>query len=184
MAARGRRRYDPFVEREAVEGRIRLERPRCPFCHDDVDRGEDVAVCRDCDAKHHADCWPVGGRCGACGGLTALRALDPAPTTGAGDDARDEAAAHARTESELSVARWHFAETVAVLRRRRARRYAYPWWMLLVPLCWPLAYLRHRDERARVRELVDHARRLARRHSLEVSAEDEALLREASVWAY
>lgn len=174
------------MEREGVQDRIKVDRPRCPFCHDDVERGADVAVCRDCDAKHHEECWPVDGRCGACGGGTALRAA-PAPSSATAAEPStlevlpvDDVPAAAR---DLSAARWAFADTMDVLQR--ARRLApYPWWMLLIPLCWPLVWARDRAHRARVRELVEHARYVARKHGLDITAEDEGVLREATLWAY
>ncbi|MBX3469931.1 MAG: hypothetical protein KF878_23900 [Planctomycetes bacterium] len=45
---------------------------RCPFCHEDVRRGDAEVVCDRCLARHHDDCWSESARCAACQNLTAL----------------------------------------------------------------------------------------------------------------
>lgn len=46
--------------------RSKSKASRCPYCHDDVQR-EQAAVCQDCQAPHHEDCWQEGGgHCSAC----------------------------------------------------------------------------------------------------------------------
>lgn len=41
--------------------------PRCPYCHEDVARGESIQVCAVCHAFHHGACWSELGGCAACG---------------------------------------------------------------------------------------------------------------------
>ena len=50
---------------------------RCPYCHDDLEKGSGV-VCAQCLAHHHDECHDEHGACAACGddallGLTARR---------------------------------------------------------------------------------------------------------------
>lgn len=40
---------------------------RCPYCHDGCAPEADVAVCRTCLSRHHAECWSEGGACASCG---------------------------------------------------------------------------------------------------------------------
>ena len=42
------------------------ERPRCPFCKDEVVGGH-VWLCPACAAPHHADCLREHGACSTCG---------------------------------------------------------------------------------------------------------------------
>ncbi|MCA8920466.1 MAG: hypothetical protein KDD82_01585 [Planctomycetes bacterium] len=54
------------VERERIQ--IKVDLPRCPFCHDDVLADQPKRGCEACFAWHHAECWGEGGeRCSACG---------------------------------------------------------------------------------------------------------------------
>jgi len=39
---------------------------RCPFCHDECPPDAEVAVCRTCLSRHHAECWSEGGACASC----------------------------------------------------------------------------------------------------------------------
>lgn len=41
---------------------------RCPWCHDGLDADDDLTVCRDCLAAHHAPCWDDLGCCATCRG--------------------------------------------------------------------------------------------------------------------
>jgi hypothetical protein len=50
--------------------------PRCPYCHEDVSRGEAIRVCEKCHAFHHGACWRELGGCAACG---AERRPEPVP---------------------------------------------------------------------------------------------------------
>lgn len=51
---------------------------RCPFCHDECSVAAEVAVCRACLSRHHAECWNEGGACASC---SSSEYLD-APTEG------------------------------------------------------------------------------------------------------
>ena len=44
-----------------------VQRPRCPFCHDDVRPEDEKAACSSCMAWHHEACWGEHGGCSACG---------------------------------------------------------------------------------------------------------------------
>jgi hypothetical protein len=53
------------VERERP---IRVELPRCPFCHENVKADGPKHGCADCMAWHHEGCWrESGAKCAACG---------------------------------------------------------------------------------------------------------------------
>jgi hypothetical protein len=73
------------VERERP---IRVELPRCPFCHENVKAEEPKHGCADCMAWHHEGCWSESGaKCAACGRGTS-GTVTPIATTepvGAGD---------------------------------------------------------------------------------------------------
>jgi hypothetical protein len=44
------------------------DRPRCPYCHEDLAPEMEKAGCQSCLAWHHAACWhEAGGRCATCG---------------------------------------------------------------------------------------------------------------------
>lgn len=47
---------------------------RCPFCHDECTPDAEVAVCRTCLSRHHAECWSEGGACASCSGSEFLEA--------------------------------------------------------------------------------------------------------------
>ncbi|HZV01562.1 MAG TPA: hypothetical protein VFF73_32920 [Planctomycetota bacterium] len=47
---------------------VKVERPRCPFCHDDVQAEDEKHGCATCMAWHHLECWEESGaRCATCG---------------------------------------------------------------------------------------------------------------------
>lgn len=46
---------------------IRIAAARCPFCHEEVQRGVEPAVCVACHALHHVECMAEHGACSACG---------------------------------------------------------------------------------------------------------------------
>jgi hypothetical protein len=52
--------------------RFRQPPSRCPYCHDACDDDDAIAVCRQCLARHHADCWRAASACGACRGERVL----------------------------------------------------------------------------------------------------------------
>lgn len=46
---------------------VNVERPRCPFCHDEVlPTGQEKLACTSCMAWHHQACWQEHGGCSAC----------------------------------------------------------------------------------------------------------------------
>src|SRR4051812_36381946 len=45
---------------------------RCPYCHEECPPGEDVRVCRECLARHHAACWSESEGCAGCRAREAL----------------------------------------------------------------------------------------------------------------
>lgn len=66
------------MEREGA--RIKIDRPRCPFCHEAVGSEDAKRGCEECMAWHHAECWAEHGRCAACGFVAARRdELDDLP---------------------------------------------------------------------------------------------------------
>lgn len=64
---------------EKSRARIKVDKPRCPFCHEAVDAEEDKRACDACMAWHHAECWTEHGRCATCG-LVAYLGLAEAPS--------------------------------------------------------------------------------------------------------
>jgi hypothetical protein len=46
---------------------VRVSGARCPFCHEEVRRGVEPAVCVACHALHHLECMAEHGACSACG---------------------------------------------------------------------------------------------------------------------
>lgn len=46
---------------------VRVSAARCPFCHEEVQRGVEPAVCVACHALHHTECMAEHGACSACG---------------------------------------------------------------------------------------------------------------------
>jgi hypothetical protein len=53
------------IEPTRVEPRLSSSPRRCPYCHDEV-QGETGAVCVDCLARHHEECWTSHGACATC----------------------------------------------------------------------------------------------------------------------
>jgi len=49
------------------EQHIRVDRPRCPFCRDDLLTDQEKTGCSACMAWHHTECWRSHGACSACG---------------------------------------------------------------------------------------------------------------------
>ena len=59
--------------RKAGPERVRVEAPRCPYCHDDVSPSDpEKQACSICMTWHHQDCWAEHGGCSSCavGGRT------------------------------------------------------------------------------------------------------------------
>ena len=46
---------------------VKISRPRCPYCHDEIMPGGDNRACRECLSWHHEDCWDTHGSCVGCG---------------------------------------------------------------------------------------------------------------------
>lgn len=51
----------------ANPGRIQVEGPRCPYCHETVTPADAKRACERCMAWEHAECWGEGGGCVSCG---------------------------------------------------------------------------------------------------------------------
>ena len=47
--------------------KLKINRPRCPYCHDDIKPGGDNQACHECLAWHHSECWTQHGACVGCG---------------------------------------------------------------------------------------------------------------------
>jgi hypothetical protein len=68
------------VERGRSEPLVKA--PRCPFCHADVERGQEAKVCSSCHAIHHDACFGEGAGCSACGArVVETTAPAPAPAS-------------------------------------------------------------------------------------------------------
>ncbi len=61
----------------------------CPYCHTPIDSGEALAICGDCGAAHHAECWDENTGCAITG---CAAAPDPGAIPGTDEAAT---AAHA-----------------------------------------------------------------------------------------
>lgn len=66
----------------------------CPYCHTDLEAGEDAHRCDQCGALHHADCWQEGGGCSIFG---------CAVPVSAGTSRTGEQAPRPRTRRRLAV---------------------------------------------------------------------------------
>ncbi|HZU97848.1 MAG TPA: RING finger protein [Planctomycetota bacterium] len=58
---------------------LEIERRRCPYCHDELTRGETHAFCTKCGSAHHVECYADHGRCAifGCGGSGQRAAASP-----------------------------------------------------------------------------------------------------------
>lgn len=54
-----------------------LDGLRCPWCHDRFSSDDDLVVCRDCLAAHHAACWAESDACATCARARPLQAPPP-----------------------------------------------------------------------------------------------------------
>lgn len=50
-----------------VHEKLRVERARCPWCHDDIVPGGKNRACSECLTWHHTECWESHGKCVGCG---------------------------------------------------------------------------------------------------------------------
>ena len=64
---------------ETTKETINRQRPRCPYCHDDVHGDGQKQGCPSCMAWHHSACWQEAGeRCSSCSAASAPVAVaDP-----------------------------------------------------------------------------------------------------------
>lgn len=60
---------------EKTRSKVKVNRPRCPYCHDDIEPGGENRACYGCLTWHHSECWNYGG-CVSCGG----ESVDPRPS--------------------------------------------------------------------------------------------------------
>ncbi|MEZ6188607.1 MAG: hypothetical protein R3F62_26840 [Planctomycetota bacterium] len=58
------------MEREQADLGLHVQRPRCPYCRDDVQPSQAKVACDGCMAWHHAECWSAHGACSGCGFAT------------------------------------------------------------------------------------------------------------------
>ncbi len=65
-----------------ADERVRVPGARCPFCHEEVPRGEEPAVCVGCHALHHVACLLEHGGCAACGAAHPRSPSRAAPAEG------------------------------------------------------------------------------------------------------
>jgi hypothetical protein len=58
---------------------LEIDRTRCPYCHDELTRGETHAFCTKCGSAHHVECYADHGRCAifGCGGSGQRAAASP-----------------------------------------------------------------------------------------------------------
>ncbi|MDF1664377.1 MAG: hypothetical protein P1V97_21610 [Planctomycetota bacterium] len=52
---------------ESHRSTIQINKPRCPFCHDDIRGHEEKTGCNQCMAWFHTECWKEHGACTNCG---------------------------------------------------------------------------------------------------------------------
>ena len=45
---------------------IKVNKPRCPYCHDDIQSDDEKAGCNQCMAWFHEECWQEHGGCTSC----------------------------------------------------------------------------------------------------------------------
>jgi len=55
---------------------VRVPAARCPYCHEEVRRGEEPAVCAACHALHHVGCLAEHAACATCGATKSRQAPD------------------------------------------------------------------------------------------------------------
>lgn len=65
--------------RHSVDVTVNVQRPRCPYCHEDVTPGEGQG-CAECMGWAHDECWDEHGKCPACGAARALPSGAGPPT--------------------------------------------------------------------------------------------------------
>ena len=51
----------------SVDSNNELEGRKCPYCHTDLESGDELHPCENCGAIHHEDCWSEGGGCSVFG---------------------------------------------------------------------------------------------------------------------
>lgn len=59
--------------------RVRVAPVRCPYCHDDLERGSEPAVCPECHALHHDECLAEHGSCASCSAVHPRYAVGAVP---------------------------------------------------------------------------------------------------------
>ncbi len=57
---------------------VKVEHPRCPYCHDEVVAGDPKVACLECMAWQHRECFAEQtGKCAACGRAASLEDVAP-----------------------------------------------------------------------------------------------------------
>lgn len=53
---------------EKKQPTISIKKSRCPYCHDEVEKGVRPEICPGCHALHHKECWDEHNhKCSSCG---------------------------------------------------------------------------------------------------------------------
>lgn len=160
---------------ERTRSQVRVDRVRCPYCHDTIPTGELPAVCAECHALHHQPCFDEHGACAGCS----------APATGSktarprARDGRAQATAERRLEFENLVADVRKAFESTLWRK---------WWVvflphLYIPFLWPFLLAILNREKQNVLHPVEKARNCQRVYGVHPSPDEERLLIEAERWA-
>ncbi|MCO5169496.1 MAG: hypothetical protein M9894_24405 [Planctomycetes bacterium] len=69
---------------ERTRERIAVDRPRCPYCHEDVGADDEKTACSACMAWHHRACWTEHSACSGCGARESAGAVTSVPVAAHG----------------------------------------------------------------------------------------------------
>lgn len=62
---------------ELSQDSIKINKPRCPYCHDDIRAEEEKSGCNQCMAWFHSECWSEHGGCTSCANPASTTAPTP-----------------------------------------------------------------------------------------------------------